>query len=73
MGWSSGSRLMGDVIDALKDNVPEQDIRENIYAAIIPAFEDADWDTQDECMGEDDAFDAVMYDLHPDWFEDDDD
>lgn len=37
---------------------------------VIAAFVDSDWDTQDECLGRDEAYDAAMRELHPHWFED---
>lgn len=72
MGWASGSRLFSSVIEAVKPNVPDEAKRKEIYKGLIEAFEESDWDTQDECMGEDDAYDAAMMELHPDWYEDED-
>ncbi len=67
MGWSSGSELFGEVIKAVTDRVSSVEDRKAIYKKLIPAFEDQDWDTQDECMGEDPAFDAAIKELHPTW------
>lgn len=70
MGWASGSRLMGDCIKAIQMRVPDGAMRRAIYHEMIGAFEDHDWDTQDECMGVDPCFDQAMHDRHPDWFAD---
>lgn len=72
MGWSSGSELFSEIISAVKPVVPDDALRQKIYAAIIPSFEDQDWDTQDECLGEDPAYDAAIKELHPDWGDDED-
>lgn len=72
MGWGSGSTLFSMVIDAVKPHVPDEAKRQEIYKPLIEAFESQDWDTQDECMGEDPAYDAALKELHPDWYDEDD-
>lgn len=72
MGWASGSTVFSEVISAVKEHVKEKDVRKAIYIPIIEAFEEKDWDTQDECIGEDDAYDEAIMELHPRWFEDED-
>jgi hypothetical protein len=72
MGWSSGAQVMGVIIEAVQANVPDVKAREAIYRPIIDALEDQDWDTQDECEGEDPAYDAVIRAMHPSWYEDGD-
>jgi hypothetical protein len=67
MGWASGSELYDKVIDAARDAIPDPFVRTNFHKKMIEAFEDADWDTQNECVGQDVAFDAALYDLHPYW------
>ena len=69
MGWSSGSRIFGKVIEAIKPAVKDENARKEIYLDLIDAFEESDWDTQDECMGKDPAYDAALKELYPDWFE----
>jgi hypothetical protein len=59
MGWSSGSALFGDVISVIKPNVPDKKVRKKMYLELIASFEDADWDTLDECLGEDDVYDEI--------------
>jgi hypothetical protein len=67
MGWASGSELASRIIKATKKHVEDPKVRTEIYTEVIKAFEDSDWDTQDECMGEDAAFDAALKKLHPTW------
>lgn len=69
MGWASGSRLMSEIIKGLVESDVNADQREAFYRIVIPAMESMDWDTQDECEGEDAAYDKVLMELHPDWFE----
>jgi len=59
MGWSSGSELFGGIIEALKPTIPDAAMRQTVYEKLIPLFEDQDWDTQDECLGTDPAFDKA--------------
>lgn len=69
MGWASGSALMSEIIAIIKKDVPV-DVRRKLYEKLIPAFQDMDCDTLDECRGEDKAFAKVMDELHkddPDW------
>ena len=59
MGWSSGSELFGKIIEAVQPAVPDEAAREALYLKLIPGFEDQDWDTQDECLDMDPAFDSA--------------
>ena len=65
MGWSRGTALMESVMTAAIKAIPADDTRKEFYKRVIDAFEDADWDNQEECMGRDDAFDDAMKELHP--------
>jgi hypothetical protein len=67
MGWGSGSDLMADIIVTIKKHVNDEDVRESIYKEIIDSFECHDWDTQEECVGEDNAYDNALKKLYPDW------
>lgn len=69
MGWSSGSRIMNKVIDVVSLHVADFESRKSIYTPIIEALEDGDWDTQDESLGKDGAFDCALKDLHPGWYD----
>lgn len=50
MGWSSASRIMSDIITAIKPHVADKDARKKIYSPIIASLEEGYWDTQDECL-----------------------
>jgi hypothetical protein len=72
MGWASGSELFIGVIAAAKKWIPDDNDRENFYRETIPVFEQHDWDTQTECLGDDPAYDAALEALSPDFFQDED-
>jgi hypothetical protein len=72
MGWASGSSPYDFIIEELKECVPDEALRPKIHESLIRAFEEHDWDTQDECVGQDPAFDAALEKLHPDWYEEED-
>jgi len=65
MGWGSGSSTFSAVIVAVKPVVASKEDRKKIYRQIIAAFEEQDWDTQDECLGEDEAYDEVYAEIYP--------
>lgn len=69
MGWAGASRIMIDVIEAVKPHVSDKDVRKIIYLPIIQSLEEGDWDTQDEPLGHDDAYDEAINELHPGWFD----
>ena len=66
MGWSSGSGIFNKIIDGVKDVVPDEAARLRIYRPIVDAMCDADWDTLDECLDRDPAFDALYREIYPD-------
>lgn len=65
MGWASGSRLMSDLIESVKDNVESYESRVDLYIEMIHNFEDADCDTLNECLGSDPAFDEAWNRCYP--------
>jgi hypothetical protein len=71
MGWGSGSEIFNEIVSVVMKEVPEPDARQRIYEKLIPTFEMFDWDTQIECIGNDNVYKAALKKLHPDWFEDD--
>jgi len=73
MGWASGSGLFSRVIEVIQENVEDHDDRVAIYEELIEAFSDSDWDTQDECLGEDKAYDEALYNVFPEWKDEEDD
>lgn len=71
MGWCSGSYIYDEVIKAAKVYIPDVNSRTEFHKWMIDAFENGDWDCQDDCRGEDEAFDAALDALHPEWKDDD--
>lgn len=70
MGWASGSRLMNKIIGALKKAEVTEETRAEVYKAIIPAFENEDCDTLDECSDSDRVFKKVLRELNLEMYED---
>lgn len=65
MSWSSGSVMFSAIVEAMKENVEDSEIREAIYNILIDVFEDYDCDTLDECVGSDYAFDNAYESRYP--------
>jgi hypothetical protein len=70
MGWSGGTDLFRGLIESAMKYIPDFENRKSFYKEMLSAFEDHDWDCQTECMREDTAFDQVLKEVYPDWFED---
>jgi len=68
MGWTGGTGIMQAAIAGADDAGLDALERAALYKRLLDALEDLDWDTQDECMGEDPVFDAVLRAQHPDWY-----
>lgn len=64
MGWGGGGRAMSAAIEAIKPVVSDEDTRLEMYRTIFEELRDMDWDTTDECLGEDPAYDR----LHAEYF-----
>jgi N-acetylglucosamine kinase-like BadF-type ATPase len=60
MGWGSGSSLFRIVIEAAKRAIDDRVARREFYLTVLSEFNQHDWDTQDECTGEDDVFDQIL-------------
>ena len=65
MGWGSGATIFEKVIISLQHHVPDFEQRVDIYTDLIEAFEEGDWDTQDDCRGIDKAYDEALDTLYP--------
>ena len=68
MGWASGSEVMDGIIEVVQKEIKDPEVRFRLYKGIIVALEDQDWDTENECEGQDDAYDKALMKLHPDWY-----
>ena len=71
MSWKLGSTIMDNIIEALKDRIDDELVREEVYAALIEVFMDNDCENLDECYGMDSAFDSALDDASFDLDEDD--
>ena len=60
MGWSEGSEIFGTIIESIKLHVSDEKIRQAIYEPIIESFFSKDWDTDNECIDEDKAFEKAL-------------
>jgi hypothetical protein len=69
MGWASGSELMQKMINIAMRYIPDDIIRRGFYRGAILAFENADWDCQNDVEGIDPVFDLALRDNHPDWYD----
>jgi len=74
MGWASGSSVMNEIIEVVHKEIPDDEqnnfgLRKRLYKGIIKALQSHDWDTEDESLGVDPAFDQALEEIHPDWFE----
>jgi len=69
MGWSGGSAVMNKIIDVLDGLKIKEDLKKDIFKAIIRALQWEDWDTEMDCVGRDEIFDKALRELEPEWFE----
>lgn len=72
MGWSGAVHIFDEVAGAL---LAEGEIdKKSILKTVIEALENGDWDTQSDSEYWDHPMvREVMEELHPDWFEDEED
>lgn len=63
MGWARGSSLFIAVAKAAKRFIKDPKDRRKFYLAILPEFNDQDWDTQGECEGIDSILDKILLEL----------
>ncbi len=60
MGWSGGTNIAQEMVEAIDNYVPDAKTKRKLYRALIDALESEDWDTQDEVMGIDPIFDKLI-------------
>jgi hypothetical protein len=73
MGWSSGTRLAGELIATIDTNVDDFDTKVSIFEEMIESFETMDCDNLHELLGESVAFDKAYFNLFPELIEGEDD
>lgn len=65
MSWKSGTRIFVGIIDSLNEaNIPDE-TRKEIYENLWNVFEDADFDSWYDLLGEDDIFDELYNEKYP--------
>lgn len=68
MGWSSGSSILSEVMQATFPHMKSKG-RKEAALRLISYFEGEDCDTVMECMGDFPEFDEAMKELNPEYFE----
>lgn len=73
MGWCSGTEIFDDVLDEILDSGLSVDTQSRIVRLLADALENHDWDCQSGSRHYDHMIvQNVMRDIHPDWFDDED-
>lgn len=70
MGFSSFSSNAKRLMEIIRDNVDDNEVKDVIFKEFISVFEDMDFDNLDELTGIDPVLDAIIY---PDDFDKEDD
>lgn len=66
MAWRNGASIFSSIIDTISSNVDDEDQRREIYKDLIELFEDHDCTNLEDCYGEDNVFNEVFCEIHPD-------
>lgn len=69
MGFSSFSPNAKRLMEIIRDNVDDNEVKDVIFKEFISVFEDMDFDNLDELTGIDPVLDAIIY---PDDFDKED-
>lgn len=60
MGWASGTYLVRNVAEAIRENVADDEARKRIYRVLVEEAEMCDWDCQNEVEGIDPILDKIV-------------
>jgi hypothetical protein len=60
---------MSKVIEAVQPHVADKGTRKQIYGTVVDELLAYDWDDESDCMGQDVAYDELIKDRHPSWFD----
>ena len=60
MGWANGTEVATRMITAITTNVQSKTTKRRLYAELIEALVDLDWDCTEEAEGLDPVFDKVL-------------
>lgn len=64
MGWSTGSRLMSEIIEMIEEHFPPIVGKDELFYNLIKIFTEYDCDTLDECLGQSPSFDDALSKHH---------
>lgn len=74
MGWCSGTEIFDAVVSFVLKTDASDDEKSSLLKTLADALENHDWDCQqDSDHYEHPIVQRVMHELHPDWYEEDDD
>lgn len=65
MGWSGGTEIMSTIIEQAMKYIPFEKNRTGFYREVIKPMENADWNTEEECLGIDPCFDQLLLEKNP--------
>lgn len=60
MGWDGGYDIISRIVPVVIKHVPNDDVRSQIYEAILDALRNADWDCEYEAEGLDPVLDKLL-------------
>lgn len=63
MGWSTGSRLLSDIVNDVSILTDDSELKRKLYEILVTHFENYDCDTICELAGEDQEFDEVLLEM----------
>jgi hypothetical protein len=63
--WTTGSQILGQIIENLVDSDVSYDDRKIVYEILLEVFEDFDAKNLDECLDNDKAWDEVWNEKYP--------
>lgn len=71
MSWHSGSDIMEAIVKSALKNIPDENVRRELYRDVMPALENQDWNDHPDLFGMDPIFDKVVRERHGDRWSDD--
>lgn len=71
MAWTSGSQILGQIVENLTDSDVSYDDRKLVYEILLETFEDFEAKNLEECIDIDPAFDEVWNEKYPPEIEED--
>ena len=65
MAWTTGSQILGQIIENLTDSDVSYDDRKIVYEILLEVFEDFDAKDLEECLDVDKAWDEIWNEKYP--------